>query len=259
MQFDPWLFVTSNFTFGPSVNERVLRDLVQSVVLVVQHHDLLVHWFKPGFHWDLLRLQLLPGSFLLIQLLFQFLDWKDKTNRSVCVWFWKTNTNLGIRHHWLKCLAASFFFLRAAVQPGPPPPQVGTPGRGRTPPAPAFWLPDGIASPQPLHTAQSLPGAAPGASYSGCATSGRVEQSKVFPPTPECMGVFTTQNVVHRVTGMATCCCTLSISLILSSASSWFSFTLTNSSSLASISSSCRVTWSRGFTWKPQNNSSVIK
>lgn len=43
MQFDPSLFVTSNFTFGPSVNERVLRDLVQSVVLVVQHHDLLVH------------------------------------------------------------------------------------------------------------------------------------------------------------------------------------------------------------------------
>lgn len=43
MQFDPSLFVTSNLAFRPSVKERVLRDLVQSVVLVVQHHDLLVH------------------------------------------------------------------------------------------------------------------------------------------------------------------------------------------------------------------------
>lgn len=68
------LFCTSN----TGLNEHVVRDLVELVVLVVQHHNVLLMLLQLGICGDLLHLKLLPGCFLLIQLLLQVLDEQHK-------------------------------------------------------------------------------------------------------------------------------------------------------------------------------------
>lgn len=48
-------------------------DLVQLAVLVVENHHILFYLLQLGLHGDFLQLELLSGSFLLIQLLLQIL------------------------------------------------------------------------------------------------------------------------------------------------------------------------------------------
>ncbi len=61
----------------------LLTDLGQLVVLVVQHHHVLLGLLEFGLHRDLLQLQLLPRRLLLVQLLLQILwDRYCSLNRS---------------------------------------------------------------------------------------------------------------------------------------------------------------------------------